>query len=65
MAVNGVKEMLNFSRDHSVADSLNHMATWQAGMLQNQDTVEAMSAAKEIRTPKFDDLLPLLRVEEA
>lgn len=65
MAVNGVKEMLNFSRDHSVADSLNHMATWQAGMLQNQDTVEAMSAAKENRTPTFDDLLPFSRVEEA
>ena len=64
MAVNGVKEMLNFSRDHSVADSLNHMATWQAGMLQNQDTVEAISAAKETRTPKFDDLLPFLRVDE-
>ena len=62
MAVNGVKEMLNFSRDHSVADSLNHMATWQAGMLQNQDTVEAMSAAKETGTPKFDDLLPFSRV---
>jgi enoyl-CoA hydratase len=29
IAVNGVKEMLNYSRDHSVADSLNHMATWQ------------------------------------
>ena len=65
MAVNGVKEMLNFSRDHSVADSLNHMATWQGGMLQNQDTVEAMSAAKENRTPTFDDLLPFSRVEEA
>jgi len=65
MAVNGVKEMLNFSRDHSVADSLNHMATWQGGMLQNQDTVEAMSAAKENRTPTSDDLLPFLSVEES
>ena len=47
MAVNGVKEMLNYSRDHSVADSLNHMATWQGGMLQNQDIIEAINAAKE------------------
>ena len=58
MAVNGVKEMLNYSRDHSVADSLNHMATWQGGMLQNQDIIEAIDAAKEKRAPTFDNLLP-------
>ena len=63
MAINGVKEMLNYSRDHSVADSLNHMATWQGGMLQNQDILEAMTAAKEKRAPSFDDLLPLTAAE--
>ena len=63
IAVNGVKEMLNYSRDHSVADSLNHMATWQGGMLQNQDILEAMTAAKEKRVPSFDDLLPLTAAE--
>ena len=63
MALNGVKEMLNYSRDHSVADSLNHMATWQGGMLQNQDILEAMTAAKEKRVPSFDDLLPLTAAE--
>ena len=63
MAVNGVKEMLNYSRDHSVADSLNHMATWQGGMLQNQDILEAMTAAKEKRVPSCDDLLPLTAAE--
>ena len=63
MAVNGVKEMLNYSRDHSVADSLNHMATWQGGMLQNQDILEAMDAAKEKRAPTFDNLLPLTPAE--
>ena len=65
MAVNGVKEMLNYSRDHSVADSLNHMATWQGGMLQNQDILEAMTAAKEKRVPSFDDLLPLTAAEDS
>ena len=59
MAVNGVKEMLNYSRDHSVADSLNHMATWQGGMLQNQDIIEAINASKEKRAPTFDNLMPL------
>ena len=58
LAVHGTKEMLNYSRDHSVQDSLNHMATWQSGMLRATDTHEAMKASKEKRDPKFDNLLP-------
>ncbi|MDG1312123.1 MAG: crotonase/enoyl-CoA hydratase family protein [Porticoccaceae bacterium] len=58
MAVHGTKEMLNYSRDHSVQDSLNHMATWQSGMLQTHDIHEAMQANSEKRTPKFGNLLP-------
>ena len=58
MAVHGTKEMLNYSRDHSLADSLNFMATWQAGMLHSTDVYEAMQAAAQKRDPIFDDLLP-------
>lgn len=58
MAVHGTKKMLNYSRDHSVQDSLNHMATWQSGMLQVPDVQEAMQAGTEKRAPKFDNLLP-------
>jgi enoyl-CoA hydratase len=58
MAVHGTKAMLNYSRDHSVQDSLNHMATWQSGMLQAPDVQEAMEAHREKRAPKFDSLLP-------
>ncbi len=58
MAVHGTKEMLNYSRDHAVQDSLNHMATWQSGMLQAPDIQEAMQAGAAKRTPKFDNLLP-------
>ena len=58
MAVHGTKKMLNFSRDHSVQDSLNYMATWQSGMLQVPDVQEAMQAGAEKRTPKFENLLP-------
>ncbi|MDG2502801.1 MAG: crotonase/enoyl-CoA hydratase family protein [Porticoccaceae bacterium] len=58
MAVHGTKEMLNYSRDHSVQDSLNHMATWQSGMLQAPDVREAMQAGAEKRAPKYDNLLP-------
>lgn len=37
LALAGSKEMLNYTRDHSVADALNYVATWQAGMLCNLD----------------------------
>lgn len=58
LAMNGTKEMLNFSRDHSVAEGLNYIATWQTGMFQSQDVAEAFKAREEKRTPEYDDLLP-------
>ncbi len=38
LAIHGTKEMINFARDHSVADSLNYIATWQAGMCSSRAT---------------------------
>lgn len=58
LAIWGTKEMLNYSRDHSVADSLNYIATWQTGMFQPQDMIESMTAKGEKRDPDFDALLP-------
>jgi enoyl-CoA hydratase len=49
---------MNFARDHSVDDSLDHMATWQSGMFQPGDMVEAFTAKAEKRDPVFADLLP-------
>ncbi|MGB2287253.1 MAG: crotonase/enoyl-CoA hydratase family protein [Porticoccaceae bacterium] len=57
IAVHGTKAMLNYSRDHSVEDSLNHMATWQSGMLQAPDVTEAIRSNAEKRDPVFDNLL--------
>ncbi|MEM7425472.1 MAG: enoyl-CoA hydratase-related protein, partial [Pseudomonadota bacterium] len=31
LAIWGSKQIMNYGRDHSVQDTLNHMATWQAG----------------------------------
>ena len=57
LAVWGTKQMLNFSRDHSVADSLDYMASWQSGMFQPGDMVESMTAKGEGREPNYPDLL--------
>ncbi|MCB0986734.1 MAG: crotonase/enoyl-CoA hydratase family protein [Acidimicrobiales bacterium] len=57
LAIWGTKEMINFARDHSVADSLNHMAAWQSGMFQPADMIETFMAKGEKRDPNFPDLL--------
>lgn len=61
LAVWGSKEMLNYARDHSVADGLNHIATWQTGMFQPTDMIEAFTAKAERREPRFADLPPMRR----
>jgi enoyl-CoA hydratase len=57
LAVLGCKEMINYSRDHSMSDSLNYMAVWQSGMFQPEtDMMETFTAKAEKRKPNFDDL---------
>jgi enoyl-CoA hydratase len=58
LAIWGTKEMLNYTRDHSVAEGLNYIATWQSGMFQNQDIAEAFESKREGRSPAYADLLP-------
>lgn len=55
LAIRGSKEILNYSRDHSVADGLSYVATWNAAMLLSADLNEAMQAARERRLPQFAD----------
>lgn len=56
LAVAGSKAMLNYARDHSVADSLNYMATWQAGMFQAADLMESMHAKQAKRSTAYAPL---------
>ena len=58
LAIWGTKVSLNFARDHTVDESLDQIATWQAGMYQPQDMQEAFTAKAEKRTPVFEELLP-------
>ena len=55
LAVRGCKEMITYARDHSVADSLNYIATWNAAMLLSKDIYEAMGANLQKRAPVFKD----------
>jgi enoyl-CoA hydratase len=55
LAIRGCKEMITYTRDHSVADGLNYIATWNAAMLLSPDLLEAGAAAMQKRAPKFAD----------
>lgn len=59
LAVTGTKQMINYARDHSVADSLNMMATWQAGMFQPTDMVQTFTARMSQKTPEYEPLRPI------
>ncbi len=55
LSIRGTKEMLNYSRDHSVADGLNYIATWNSAMLMSGDLMTAMMANMAKQTPQFKD----------
>ncbi|PCJ18668.1 MAG: enoyl-CoA hydratase [Gammaproteobacteria bacterium] len=56
LAVQGSKEMINYARDHSVADSLNYMAAWQSGMFQAPDLMQSIAARAQKKTADYQDL---------
>ncbi|OSS54887.1 hypothetical protein B5807_01164 [Epicoccum nigrum] len=56
VAVLGTKEILNYSRDKTVAEGLNYTAVWNAAMLQTDDIKEAMLSGMQKRKVKFSKL---------
>ncbi len=59
LAVTGCKQMINYARDHSMADSLSYMATWQAGMFQPTDMMQTFTAKMSGKPPVFESLRPV------
>jgi len=57
LAVAGIKRAIIHARDNSVANSLDQIATWNAGMLRPQDLMSAMQAKMAKQDAVFDDLL--------
>ena len=55
LSIRGTKEMITYARDHTVADSLNYIATWNAAMLMSKDLSEAMMANMGKRAAVFKD----------
>ncbi|MBS1144774.1 MAG: Enoyl-CoA hydratase/isomerase [Proteobacteria bacterium] len=55
LAIRGIKSVLNFRRDHSVADGLAHVADLNAAQLLSGDLDECLAARREKRRPNFAD----------
>ena len=53
LAVQGTKAILAANDGRTVAEGLEYVATWNAGMLASDDLVEAMMAFMEKRPPDF------------
>ncbi|AYQ32310.1 crotonase/enoyl-CoA hydratase family protein [Runella sp. SP2] len=49
LSIRGTKAIMNYSRDHSVTDGLDYMATWNAAMLLSDDLMEAFQAKMQKR----------------
>ncbi len=53
LTVRGVKDVLDFGKDRSVADGLAYVAAYNAAFLASEDLGEAMAAFMEKREPRF------------
>ncbi|XP_062916072.1 delta(3,5)-Delta(2,4)-dienoyl-CoA isomerase, mitochondrial [Mobula hypostoma] len=52
LAVQGTKLNMIYSRDHSVKEGLDYIATWNMSMLQTEDIVKSAEAAMEKKSPR-------------
>ena len=55
LVIRGTKEIMQYTRDHSVEDSLRYMGTYNAAYLYSNDLNEAIQAQMTKRMPNFKD----------
>ena len=65
VAIYGLKAVMNYSRDHSVSESLEYNALWSGAMLSQKDMTEAMTANMEKREASFNKLVDVKKFNES
>jgi enoyl-CoA hydratase len=53
IAVQGIKEVANYGRDHGAPLGLEYVAQRNAAVVPNEDMLEAVAAFLEKRAPRF------------
>ena len=61
LAVTGAKRMVNYARDHSTADGLDYIATWNASMLDGDAIRQTFMAQAKGEEAQYEDLLSVKR----
>ena len=64
VAIWGTKQVIHYTRDHPVDDSLKQMGWVQGAIWSNSHVREAVTAMKEKRAGQYPDLLPLTSFRE-
>ena len=65
VAIYGLKAVMNYSRDHTVNESLEYNALWSGAMLSQKDMAEAMTANIEKREASFNKLVDVKKFNES
>ncbi len=56
MTIYGCKKMIQYSQDHSVADTLDYVGVWNASFFNKAEIMESMKAKQEKREPNYTAL---------
>ena len=65
IAIYGLKALMNYSRDHTISDSLEFNALWTGAMLSQKDMEEAIKAFVEKRDATFGKMADVKNFDEA
>lgn len=57
LVLSGVKNTLNYARDHTVEESMKQVAVWNAAFIHSPDLAEAMTAFFQKRPPVYTSKL--------
>ena len=56
VAVQGTKELLNYSRDHSVDEGLRYTKVWNAAAVQGRDFAVGLTSGLKEAKPRYEKL---------
>ena len=65
IAIYGLKALMNYSRDHTITDTLDFNALWSGAMLSQRDMEEAIKAFVEKREATFGKMADVKNFDEA